>query len=300
MRQMAITLILLTTGLSVAADKYDAFVWSAAEIGGKVYDKTAILVPIEIEGISKKLYGQLDTGSDATILYGKCLRKHEIPVDSAGNEAPPFRWYGHNEKTGPLEKAAIIDWAMDSDIENQSDTPDSYIIGTIGLDKVASRILVLDFPANRYAVVDDTALLPDVIPTAIDYVDGVVSYNKLYIDVALGEDTIPAVRYDSGSSISVLVLPRDWWLWATGFEGDESEVLKDSVLSWGKFVSILVAPSKYDMRFGNFRVKNPMISFVDWTDPALATTKLLGNAAFYDSCVVVVDCIREKFGVGRR
>jgi hypothetical protein len=297
MRYLTLILILLATVICQAADKYDTFVWSAGEIGGRVYSKAAILVPLEFQGISKRFYAQLDTGSDATILYGRCLQKFNIPIDSLNNAIPAFRWYGHEKKTVTPESLAIIDWTMGADTATAPETPDDLLIGTIGLDKVMGKILVLDFPETKYAVVEDTAALSEIIPAGIEFIDGVVSYNKFYINVVLGEDTIPAVRYDCGSSIAVLLLPRDWWQWATGLEGNESEVLKDSVPSWGRFVHTFKAQSKYDMILGSFCMRNPMVTFVDWPDPGLLSSKFLGNAAFYDSCVVVVDCIREKFGV---
>jgi hypothetical protein len=300
MRILTLTFVLLMAELSAAADKSDTFIWSSREIGGKVYPKAAILVPVDFRGVNKKFRAQLDTGSDATIFYGKILRKLGVLVDSVNDGTPAFRWYGHNDGTGSLERPTLIDWTIESDIDTASAAKDNLVIGTIGLDKVVDKILVLDFPGTKYIVLDDTASLSEALPVGVEFVDGVVSYNKLYINIMLGQDTLPAVRYDCGSSVAALIIPRDWWQWSTGRDGGESDVLRDSVPSWGKFVHLLTAPSKYDMSIGNFRIKNPLVTFVDWTDPSLATGKFLGNAAFSDSCVVVVDCIRQKFGIGTK
>lgn len=40
-----------------------------------------------------------------------------------------------------------------------------------------------------------------------------------------------------------------------------------------------------------------MVTYIDWPDPTMVNAKLLGNAPLYDNYVVVVDCIRGKFGV---
>jgi hypothetical protein len=297
MRQITIILMLLSAGLSASAQTFDTFEWAAAEISGKVYAKAAILVPVEFQGVSKRFYAQLDTGSDATILYGRCLRKHDVPVDSASDSTSSFRWYGHALKASPLQKAMVIDWDMEADTGAASETPEGLIVGTIGLDLIVGKILVLDFPATKYAVLDDTTHLSSVLPADIDFVDGAVSYNKFYLSVLLGEDTVQAVRYDCGSSTATLMLPRDWWEWATGYKGTEPEVIRDSVPAWGQYVHCLTAPAKHEMKIGKFRVMNPPVTFVDWPDPSLATGKFLGSAAFYDSCIVVVDCIHERFGV---
>ncbi len=296
MRSITILSLLLVMALPAGAVNYDTFIWSSAKIGGKECPKAAMLVPIEIPGVPGTLYAQLDTGADATIFYGKILRKFGIDVDSINGDMPSFRWYG---SSSPLERPLFLNWTIDADIDSLSDDPHDRLVGTIGLDKVVGKILVLDFPRERYAVLDDTADLADISAGPIDYVPATISYNKFYVSIEMGEDTIPAVRYDCGSSSAALILPLDWWQWATGLNGNESTVVKDSISSWGKYVAIWAAPSQYDMVIGDFRMKTPTVTFVDWPDPALETTKLLGNAAFADSCLVIVDCIRSKFGVRR-
>jgi hypothetical protein len=296
MRAILIVFILLAIGVSAAAVDYDTCVWSSANIGGKECPKAAMLVPIEISGVPGKFYAQLDTGADATIFYGNILRKFGIDVDSAGGDMPSFRWYENQEQP---EKPVFLNWTMDSDIDPQSKDPLDRNVGTIGLDKVMDKILILDFLHERYAVLDDTADLADISDEPIDYVPAEIAYNKFYVRVEMGDDTIPAVRYDCGSSSAALILPLDWWQWATGLNGDEPKVVKDSIQSWGKYIEMWAAPSQYDMIIGAFRMKTPVVTFVDWPDPTLETTKLLGNAPFADSCLVVVDCIRSKFGVRR-
>jgi hypothetical protein len=299
MKSIYLLFLLLAATLPAGAASYDRFVWSSAEVGGVVHPRAAVLVPIEIPGAADGLYAQLDTGADATIFYGNILRKFGIDVDSVDGDLPSFQWYGHDHHPGPMERPVFLDWTKDADINPESKNPQDHIVGTVGLDKIIGKILVLDFPRERYAVLDDTGDLAEVVAGPIDYVPAEISYNKFYISVQLGEDTIPAVRYDCGSSSAALILPLDWWKWATGLNGYESQVVKDSVPSWGKYVDIWAAPSQYDMVIGSFRIKTPVVTFVDWPDPTLETTKLLGNAPFADSCVVVVDCIRSKFGVRR-
>ncbi|MFZ5981020.1 MAG: hypothetical protein ACOYVF_10355 [Candidatus Zixiibacteriota bacterium] len=296
---LVVLILVQASVFSEERGKFESFVWSSSEMNGKVYEKAVILVPVTMAGNSQKLYAQLDTGADLTILYGRIMRKLGIPVDSAKSDAPPFRWYGHDREAGPLEEAEIINWTMDADINLESGNRDFYVIGTIGLDKVIGKVLVLDFPGERFAVLNDTAEIKKLLPAKVSYVDGTVSYNKFYVNIQLGKDTINAVRYDCGSSMSTLILPLDWWQWATGLEGDEPEVVKDSVISWGEYVDILTAPAQYDMVFADILLKNPEVMTVDWPDPTLAQTKLMGNAPFFDSLVVIVDCIREKFGICR-
>ncbi len=296
MRTLIIVSIALSMTAAAAAVTYNNFIWSSAVIAGKECPKAVMLVPIELSGVPGTFYAQLDTGADATIFYGNILRKFGIDVDSVNGDMPSFRWYGNSET---WERPLLLNWTMDGDIDTLSDDPHERIVGTIGLDKVVGKILVLDFPKERYAVLGDTTDLADISSETIDYVPADISYNKFYISVEMGEDTIQAVRYDCGSSSAALVLPLDWWQWATGLNGDEPAVVKDSISAWGKYIEMWAAPSQYDMVIDDFRMKTPTVTFVDWPDPTLQTTKLLGNAPFADSCLVVVDCIRSKFGIRR-
>ncbi len=296
MRILVIAVLVLVTTVSAAAVDYNTFIWSSANIGGKECPKAAMFVPIEISGVPGKFYAQLDTGADATIFYGNILRQFGIDVDSTDGDMPSFRWYDGQEAD---EKPLFLNWTIDGDVDSQSNDPHDRNVGTIGLDKIMDKILVLDFPHERYAVLEDTTALADISDEPFDYVPAAISYNKFYINVELGEDTIQAVRYDCGSSSASLILPLDLWQWATGLNGDEARVVKDSIRSWGKYIEMWAAPSQDDMIIGDFRMKTPVVTFVDWPDPTLEATRLLGNAPFADSCLVVVDCIRSKFGVRR-
>ena len=276
---------------------FDDFFWISGEVLGEANPKAAIVVRLEIPGAQRDLYGQLDTGSDATIFYGNMLRRHGVDVDSSGAVPLRFRWYGHGSEAGPLETPAFIDWQRDSDVNLRSDDPADHIVGSIGLDKVVGKILVLDFLRSRYAVVSDTLAVRHLVPRPVGYVDAQIAYNKFFVSVEMGPDTIQAVRYDSGASAFALVLPRDWWEWATGLSGAERGVEKDTVASWGKGLEAWTAPAKYPMKFGPVIIRAPRVTYIAWPDASMAGMRLMGNALFYDNHVVVLDCIRHKFGV---
>jgi hypothetical protein len=299
---MSVFLILslaLTSIASPDSSAFDDFFWISGDVLGEVNPKAAILVRLEIPGVQREIYGQLDTGSDATIFYGNILRKHGIDVDSSGSVPLQFQWYDYGRKDSPLETPAFIDWQRDSDRDLRSDDPGHHIVGSIGLDKLIGKILILDFRRSRYAVITDTLEIRHLVPRPIGYVDAQIAYNKFFVSVEMGPDTLQAVRYDTGASAFTLVLPRDWWQWATGLAGTEREVERDTVASWGRGVETWTARSKYALKFGPVIIPAPEVTYINWPDSTMADLKLIGNAPFYDNHVVVVDCIRQKFGVSR-
>jgi len=288
---------LIATGCVAGESAYLPFAWSPNEIRGVVVEKAAVLVPIEIKGSKAKLYAQLDTGADLSSFYGPALRAHGIAIDSVRQPELHFRWCDLDGDYVALESPAYVRWDMGSTADPESDNPSAHIVGTIGLDMVVGRILVLDFPNARFAVLDDTMQVESLIDSPVHYSNALQQYHKFYVNVVLGEDTLVGVRYDSGSSSAMLILPLEIWQRATGLTGDEETVARDSVVSWGKYVHILTAPALGDLSLGPVSVANPAVTYVDWPDPTLANTMLMGNAPFADSFIVIVDCMRDKFGV---
>lgn len=94
-------------------------------------------------------------------------------------------------------------------------------------------------------------------------------------------------------------MPLADWQKATGFRGDEPEVRKDSIFSWGRKLEMLRAPARADLTFGKIHIDAPIIDCVKWQDSSLANIHLMGNAPFYDDCTVVIDCKYSRLGVVR-
>jgi len=80
--------------------------------------------------------------------------------------------------------------------------PDDHIVATIGLDQVVGKVLILDFPNTRFAVLTYTSRVESLVARSVHYVNATVSCLKFYVDLVIGNDTLKGVRYDSGSSIS--------------------------------------------------------------------------------------------------
>lgn len=284
-------------GGPVKGGRFLPFSWSSYVQNGTLIEKAAILVPIVIEGSDRKLFAQLDTGADVTSFYGPALRSHGIAVDSTGDPAIKFKWYDFEGAYKTPEEHAYVRWDMGSGSDPDSHDPREHIVGTIGLDEIDGRILVLDFPGQRFAVLADSSQVSELQPAPVHYVNAELSFYKFYVQVIVGADTLDGVRYDCGSSTATLILPLESWQRVTGLSGDERVVVRDSLQSWGNYVRVWKAPANGDLCFGPIRMHSPEVMCVDWPDSTLRTMSFLGNRPFCDSCVVVVDCMNRRFGV---
>ena len=139
--------------LSIEGDLHAVpFRWSAQELGGEVEPHVAMLIPVTVPGIEKKLYMQFDTGSPSTFLLTgplDALRnkgvKFELVEDEEGTRVKKFKFkIGENVAildAGRVNKSRkTIDW----------DDPESInTIGTIGADLIDQRICEIDFPSTE-------------------------------------------------------------------------------------------------------------------------------------------------------
>ena len=288
-------------GLSRAEqDRFIKFEWAGAEFNKVFYPKAAILVPVKVAGISKKLFAQLDTGSNGTFFYGNVLEKRGVKFDSTNLGYVKFSWLGENEMPEVGRDSAFVSWSMDGSVDLSSEKPENKIVGTIGLDEILGKILVLDFPEQKYAIFSDSSEIPAGLRDRLKYVPAVINNARFYVNIVIGNDTLKDIFYDTGASMSTLTLPLQDWRRATGLQGDESEIVRDSVFSWGKKIEVLKASSKGDLQFGSLRIKSPMVEHVEWPDTSFNNYRLMGNAPFYDDYSVVVDCKYSRMGIAKK
>ena len=288
-------------GLSRAEqDRFIKFEWAGAEFNKVFYPKAAILVPVKVGGTAKKLFAQLDTGSNGTFFYGNVMEKRGVKFDSTNRGYVKFSWLGEDEMPEAGGDSAFVSWSMDGSVDLSSEKPENKIVGTIGLDEVLGKILVLDFPEQKYAIFSDSSEIPAGLKDRLKYVPAVIDNARFYVSIVIGEDTLKDIFYDTGSSMSTLTLPLADWRRATGLQGDESEIVRDSVFSWGKKIEVLKASSKGDLQFGSIRIKSPIVEHVEWPDTSFNNYRLMGNAPFYDEYTVVVDCKYSRMGLAKK
>jgi hypothetical protein len=297
---LAVLFWLPNSGLSQTTNNhFNKFEWAGAEFNKVFYPKAAILVPVKVAGTTKKLFAQLDTGCNGTFFYGKILEKHGIEFDSDKSSSINFSWMESSEPPDLLRDSVFVSWSSfeEASVDSSSEKPEDRIIGAIGLDKIVGKILVLNFPQNEYAVFSDSSELPVYLKDRLEYVPAVIDNARFYVNIVIGKDTLKNIFYDTGASMSTLTLPLEDWRKATGLEGDEPEIIRDSVFSWGKKVEVLKASSKGDLQLGNILIKSPRVEHVEWPDTSFNNYRLLGNAPFYDDYTVVVDCKYSRMGI---
>lgn len=247
--------------------------------------RAAISVPIKINGKIVRL--QLDTGSDATILYGHV-------ADHAG-------WVSHGHKSFRATSLMIGSTSIDrpeiyiaSDMEE-----DARLVGTLGLPELMGRITVIDYPRQRFCLFSE-ADLPAPLKSAT-YVRADLRHSKFFVPVAFDAFHSDAVVFDTGSSSMPLIVDLDTWKKVTGLAdvAHASTAIKGT--AWGKQVTMSGAPAVGTMMVGKLGLGKATVftdgdqptAYADWPFRAAG---VLGNASLWNGIVIVDLTAKVRFG----
>lgn len=290
---------ILSLAVIVNAQKeYQPFEWVEAELNGKLLEKVAMLLPVNFPGINKTFYMQFDTGCNSTFFYGRVMLKHGIFKTLHEVEQAEFSWIRNNGDSNKYSAKAQVEWSSDDSIITGSKEPINNIVGTIGCDMLRDKIMIIDFPRKRFFVLSDSSSIPSMLKNKINYSPMKYENDRLYINAIIGNDTLKDVFYDTGSSTTFLLLPLNDWIAATGKNLDDSGVNKTYTISWGDTLDNYKAPLKNSLIISDIEIPSPPIDYVDWGKDV--NYRLIGNAPFYESYIVVLDCINNRFGLCER
>jgi hypothetical protein len=173
----------------------------------------------------------------------------------------------------------------------------------VGLGFFQNRVLLLDLPRARFAILDADALRGWVEEQAA-WVAAEHRHGKLFVPLQLGDSTYRAFFYDSGASLFPVTTTPEIWRAITGRAGDEADNLVWRVPSFGEMVEMVGAPARVSAAVGSARISTPTafyrrsgperLDFRTWDFPVEG---LFGNAIFEDRYVVIVDLPRQRFGL---
>jgi hypothetical protein len=175
--------------------------------------------------------------------------------------------------------------------------------GTLGLDLLQDKVVVLNFPQQRFCVVQH-ADMPSEILEKTAFVPAEVRDNKLFVLIRAGGEELENIFFDTGASSFPLVVDLDLWQRLTGKKGHDDATSILNISSWGKTVPMVGAEMQGALEIGGVRIDRAMVYywgdqprfFEQWPFPAAG---LLGNALFIDEVVVIDLGQPARFGILR-
>ncbi|MGA9519948.1 MAG: hypothetical protein WBV82_00710 [Myxococcaceae bacterium] len=252
------------------------------------FEKAAMFVPVQWGDTTEVHWLQLDTGSARSVLYRAPTGvKGEVRI---GGRIGHYRF-----------ENALFGIAGDAgEMPGSEEGP--QLIGTLGLDFLKGRILLLDLPAGRFAILEGGSELPESVRGKVHFVPLELRHDKAMIQVQIGGAPLH-LFYDTGASIFSAVTPMSTWQKLTGRSGHEADNAALVVPSWGRSVALVGARAAGAMAFSSVAVEEPLI-FCDPAEPPFfdfssvpPADGLLGNALFSDGYLVVLDLDGNRFGL---
>jgi hypothetical protein len=274
---------------------WQPFQWIAASIGGHEFDRAALAVPATLDGLPGEHLLQLDLGATRSVLHGGALHDLGAGATLTGGSTTisgsiaGVRVDKHTIGVLPGFKATLT---------RGQPLP---VIGTLGLDFFQHRILVLDFPNGRFAVLPERADVPSDFVAGITYLDAEQRNGRLYVPVSFNGATQPGFFFDTGASAFAMVTSQDEWTRLTGRRPDDPANVRLTGSSWEVEVTFVGAPMRGTLSVGPASLAQPKVWFADdqrfsfsnWP----ATRGMVGNELFSEDAIIVVDLPRHRFGV---
>lgn len=283
-------------------ESWSSFEWAAYQTTDTTFEKGALLVPIHLvhlAGALKILWMQLDTGSDASLIYG-------VPFSQLNCTAAP---------PPDLPAAILLDGALGTHPfrhfpfllrEGYGDSLREGelrpLIGSLRIDFLRGKLLVLDFPRKRFCLTDTVNAAIAGMVNRASFTSINSRNNKLFIRLCVGDYESEDFFFDTGSSIFPLSTTKALWQRLTKRHGNEADNSQFKLLSWGKEAILIGAPAEGALRFAQLEIKEPMVYFdssglIDFTTWPFKADGLIGNALFYNEYIVILDLVKNRFAL---
>jgi hypothetical protein len=262
-----------------------AFTWLANDKGSP---RGGMSVPVRINGQTLPL--QLDTGANVTSLYGAFPIKAGWAVQ--GSET--FRAKDFALAGATVDRPEVY---LNSDMEE-----DVSLRGTLGLPALMGRIVVIDYPGQRFCLFAESDL-PAPLQKAT-FVRAMLRNAKFHVPISTGTFSSDTIVFDTGSSELPLHVDLATWKRITSRSTTAAAPSTIQGTAWGKPFALAGAPAAAPVMLGGMSLgaitvfTNPDApkSFADWP---VQTDGVLGNVPLWDGIVILDLTARVRFGLIR-
>jgi len=287
------------------------FTWKGDSLGKKYFDRAAIFIPLHLQNISQNFAAQFDMGANASLIYGNVFKpylqlypEYAKKLDTINAEISIG-----DEKQGELKDVTV---QMDSfkyhyDIlpffknygENLSadsaKTATPKHIGTLGADMLQNKVLVIDYPNKRLAILDS---LPAAQFALFDFEPCKIDNNRIKLPLLVNKQK-QWYMFDTGASIFSIVTSPDNW--KNICETGKTDTL--AIQSWGRSYNMYGAATRTDIFLNKTKLPKTTAYKVELPEYLEMFTQekiagIVGNSYFLNS-TIAIDFRKSQFGILR-
>ncbi|MXN93041.1 hypothetical protein GR160_17585 [Flavobacterium sp. Sd200] len=251
---------------------------------------SAMYLPIQIKGINRTFYMQLDCGAPSTLFYKRSLYSivnkfsDKLKADLKQNQAQLTFYIGNMSVSS--DSFSLLDYGQHTDLNK-----DFNIIGTIGTDLLEKRVTVLDFKNERCSFIQK---MPED-----DFTDFEFKNRRIIIPATI-ENRKLKLLYDSGSSGYELITNKSEW---ETYRTPNGKITTDKGNSWGNTLTVISASANKQILFGNLNLPLTKVTYIEGIShiQKLLMKKsgmqgMIGNKIFKGH-KIILDCKNEKYKI---
>ena len=272
---------------------WSPFTWSSQNVGGKMHDKTAMLLPVKFEGDTSTYQMQLDMGVTATVLYGRSLEN--VNIDQSDTLSAGYSNYY-------LLKTHLT-------LDNQTLKTDTFpvmrnfrrsnprLVGSIGIKELKRKILLIDYPNNRFALLDSFPKNYDKKFESISY--EMDRQGRVGLPVQVGDSTYNFL-FDTSSSLTAMLTINRLYDKFTG----QTKSGQDTIIasSWGNTLTLIGARNQFPVKVGHIALANGKRVYKTNSGDFMAffmeegVDGIISNPYFFDD-EIMINFNNHQFGI---
>lgn len=275
------------------------FAWRADTTGARVTPHAVLLVPVALPGCPRRCYLQFDTGAPYSLLYARALAALRAHYPAAGLALQPqddtLRNFRFALGQGQVTARSIRVREMGACVL-PADSTVPFVIGTLGTDMLDGRVLVIDFPHQRFELRSD---VPASLARRAMFAPLSFAQRRVLLSAGL-QGANKQLLFDSGSSAFALLTAQSSWE-KLARPGAPTQVTP--VNSWGKTLTAHTAPTAARLQIGTADLPLGTVTYIDGTTFTQRTLMrfsgmggMLGNEVF-SRHTLILDIKGGRFGV---
>ena len=285
--------------LEIPATDYDIrFTWLGDTVNAKWEPYSALLIPVHLPGCPKEFFMQFDLGAPHSLFYVNKLKAIRIkypkscPVitDTSKTANLAFLVGGQNIQAEAIGLKDIGDPAFNWINKSKE------IIGTLGVDLITDRTLVLDYPAERLSICME---VPGTLSKQVNLPSFMLIQGSILLPgVILGKQTL--LYFDTGSSAFELLTSKEA---CTALALPNSAPVAYQVKSWGKTLIANTMPTPDSLLIATQMLPIRNATYIEGASDSqvqqmlkLGIGGMIGNKLFLNN-TLILDTKNKKFGL---
>ena len=274
------------------------FVWQGDTLNGQWEPHAALLIPVKLPGCPKVFYMQFDTGARLSLLYTEKVNdirtKYPKSLGKDSSSKLLNQQFSISNKSILAKEIVLrtqsgkgISWSNKKGIE---------VIGTLGMDMIENKILVMDYPAKKLIIANQISANLNARMNPAKFM---LISNSILLPVVIKQKRV-MLYFDSGSSAYELLTDKAT---ALALSTPGARPVTQQVRSMDKMLTAVIYPTQDSMTIASQKLPIKRATYIEGVSNSqveqmmkMGMGGMTGNQLFINS-ILVIDTKNMQFGI---